>query len=135
MRFTQALFLRFKDIGELTKIYANLPDSFIKRSMEMVEYKTPRGFPQYLPRTLKKKEYYFGKHRPWTSEFKVENQERKRKVYVEPTRDWSYFRGDVVEILSGKDKGKQGTIVQVIQERNWVIVEGLNCKLFKKEIG
>jgi large subunit ribosomal protein L24 len=34
-----------------------------------------------------------------------------------------------VEILVGQDKGKQGIISQVIQERNWVIVEGLNCEL------
>lgn len=27
----------------------------------------------------------------------------------------------------GRDKGKQGIVKQVIQERNWVIVEGLNC--------
>lgn len=27
----------------------------------------------------------------------------------------------------GKDKGKQGIVSQVIQERNWVIVDGLNC--------
>lgn len=27
----------------------------------------------------------------------------------------------------GRDKGKQGFISQVIQERNWVFVEGLNC--------
>lgn len=27
----------------------------------------------------------------------------------------------------GRDKGKQGYVSQVIQERNWVIVEGLNC--------
>lgn len=42
---------------------------------------------------------------------------------------WSYFRGDRVQILSGRDKGKQGIINQVIEERNWVFVEGLNCKL------
>jgi large subunit ribosomal protein L24 len=34
-----------------------------------------------------------------------------------------------VEVLVGKDKGKQGIINQIIQERNWVIVEGLNCHL------
>lgn len=34
-----------------------------------------------------------------------------------------------MELLAGPDKGKQGIISQVIQERNWVIVEGLNCKL------
>jgi large subunit ribosomal protein L24 len=34
-----------------------------------------------------------------------------------------------VEVLVGQDKGKQGIICQVFQERNWVIVEGLNCEL------
>lgn len=31
-----------------------------------------------------------------------------------------------VEILSGKDKGKQGKVVQVFRHRNWVILAGLN---------
>ena len=43
-------------------------------------------------------------------------------------KDWMWFRGDRVEILRGKDKGKIGLIISVIQERNWVLVEGLNCK-------
>ncbi|KYN06800.1 putative 39S ribosomal protein L24, mitochondrial, partial [Cyphomyrmex costatus] len=34
-----------------------------------------------------------------------------------------------VEILLGKDKGKQGIVKEIYQERNWVIVEGLNMKL------
>lgn len=34
-----------------------------------------------------------------------------------------------MEILVGKDQGKQGIVTQVIQERNWVIVEGLNTHL------
>ena len=41
--------------------------------------------------------------------------------------NWSFFRGDRVEVLVGRDKGKQGIVTQVIQERNWVIVEGMNC--------
>lgn len=47
------------------------------------------------------------------------------------TETWSYFRGDRVEVLVGKDKGKQGFVKQVIQERNWIIVDGLNCCLRK----
>lgn len=34
-----------------------------------------------------------------------------------------------MEILVGKDKGKQGIVVEIIQERNWVLVEGLNTYL------
>ena len=32
-------------------------------------------------------------------------------------------------MLVGKDKGKQGIIKQIIEERNWVILEGLNTKI------
>ena len=32
-----------------------------------------------------------------------------------------------VEILVGKDKGKQGVINCIIKERNWCYIEGLNC--------
>lgn len=49
------------------------------------------------------------------------------QLFVESiSENWSYFKGDRVEVLVGKDKGKQGIVKQVIQERNWVIVEGLN---------
>ncbi|XP_023831482.1 large ribosomal subunit protein uL24m-like [Salvelinus sp. IW2-2015] len=34
-------------------------------------------------------------------------------------------RHDQVEILSGKDKGKQGKVAQVFRHRNWVILDGL----------
>lgn len=47
-------------------------------------------------------------------------------VYSDPEQ-WLFYRGDRVEILVGRDKGKQGIVTQVIQERNWVIVEGLNA--------
>ena len=32
-----------------------------------------------------------------------------------------------VELLVGKDKGKQGLVNCIIKERNWVYVDGLNC--------
>ena len=41
--------------------------------------------------------------------------------------EWIAFFFQQVELLIGKDKGKQGTIIDIIRERNWVVVEGLNC--------
>jgi len=35
-------------------------------------------------------------------------------------------KGDKVKIIAGKDKGKEGKILQVLFEKNRVIVEGLN---------
>ncbi|XP_062865332.1 large ribosomal subunit protein uL24m [Trichomycterus rosablanca] len=75
-------------------------------------------------------DYRYGTSRPWTVAARRLNPPGKtrRKVFVEPVApgDWGVFRGDMVEILSGNDKGKQGKIIQVFRHRNWVIVEGLN---------
>ncbi|XP_075995303.1 large ribosomal subunit protein uL24m [Genypterus blacodes] len=74
------------------------------------------------------KNYRFGTNRPWTVAAKRRNPpgKQRRKVFVEPVTEWSVLRGDTVEILSGKDKGKQGKVIQVFRHRNWVILEGLN---------
>lgn len=37
-----------------------------------------------------------------------------------------YFYNFQVELLVGRDKGKQGYVKNIYQEKNWVIVEGLN---------
>lgn len=118
-------------IGKWSKQYANLPDRYINRATNQVYWKNPVG-PQYKPNAvIQRKKFKFGVHRPWTMEFKNENQPGMNhpKVFVEPLLEWSFFRGDRVEVLTGKDKGKQGTVKMVIQERNWVLVDGLNCKL------
>lgn len=39
---------------------------------------------------------------------------------------WSFFKGDRVQIMVGRDKGKQGIVNQLVEERNWVYVEGMN---------
>ena len=44
-----------------------------------------------------------------------------------PLKDWHFYRGDRVEIMIGKDAGKQGIVNSVIKQRNWVFVTGLNC--------
>ncbi|MBN3323360.1 RM24 protein, partial [Atractosteus spatula] len=74
--------------------------------------------------------YRYGTNRPWTINAQRQNPpgKKRRRVAVEPIapEDWHVFKGDTVEILSGKDSGKQGKVSQVIRARNWVILEGLN---------
>ncbi|XP_038078731.1 probable 39S ribosomal protein L24, mitochondrial [Patiria miniata] len=73
--------------------------------------------------------YRYVMSRPWTIQAQIANlpgRDRK-KVQVEPIRNWKFFKGDLVHILKGKDTGRQGIISDIIRQRNWVIVEGLNC--------
>ncbi|XP_029646497.1 probable 39S ribosomal protein L24, mitochondrial isoform X5 [Octopus sinensis] len=80
------------------------------------------------------KPWVYGEDRPWTDAAKHMNLTKNakatklRSTLVEPIKDWLIFRGDRVEILTGKDKGKQGIVTQIIKERNWCYVEGLNYK-------
>lgn len=117
-------------------------------------WRTPRGKPQYLPRTIQKKKLHFSIFRPWTLPYHEQNKAlaNHKFVHVEPIKNWSFFRGDrvccflllflynvllraikmllfQVEVLYGRDKGKQGFVKDIIQERNWIIVRGLNTKL------
>ena len=43
-----------------------------------------------------------------------------------PIKEWNVFKGDVVEVLVGKDAGKQGIVRFAIPHWKKVVVEGLN---------
>jgi len=65
-----------------------------------VYWRTPKG-PQHLKREVKRRKYYFDIHRPWTTEFQMQNERGRirKKVFVEPIRDWSFFKGDRVRAM------------------------------------
>lgn len=98
--------------------------------MEQVYYKTPDD-PRYTKAVIKRKKFRFTTNRPWTGGFRNQNMPGtlRKKVFVEPIGEWNIFKGDRVEILVGRDKGKQGIVSSIIAERNWVIVEGLNTHM------
>uniref|UniRef100_A0A8D8QXN2 Large ribosomal subunit protein uL24m n=1 Tax=Cacopsylla melanoneura TaxID=428564 RepID=A0A8D8QXN2_9HEMI len=138
MRFTSILYRRVRkyvaadQVGELTKGYSNLPDRYINRVMRQVYHVYPKG-PQYTKVDQGKDDnFVFGSERPWEFEFLKRNNpadDRIKRPLIEPIKNWSIFKGDRVEILVGKDKGKQGIVLQIFQEINSVIVEGLNTYL------
>lgn len=114
----------------LPESYHNMPQRFIERHNTFIAKRAPR-LPQYVQKIFRyRTNAYFDEWRPWQDEFKRLNQEgsRMREIFVEPKREWSYFRGDRVEVLKGPDKGKQGIINYIVKERNWVFVQGLNIR-------
>ncbi|KAJ8963211.1 hypothetical protein NQ318_018677 [Aromia moschata] len=101
MRITDFLFSR---VGKWSKQYSNLPDSYIKRAMEQVYWRNPKGIQYRANAAVQRKKYHFTMDRPWTEKFRQTNAPNKHH-------------------LKRKDKGKQGIIKEIIQERNWVIVK------------
>ncbi|OQR80236.1 putative 39S ribosomal protein L24 [Tropilaelaps mercedesae] len=129
------LSLILRCISKLPKDYANLPESYVKRTMEQVEWRTPKGR-QYRKAVIQKPWWTFRytMNRPWTDEFRNENRPgvKSRPISVK-AMERTFFRGDRVEIMVGDDKGKLGTVNYIVQERNWVTVEGLNTRLKKSD--
>jgi len=119
-------------LGKYTTDYSNLPQRYIKKRITKVDWKSPPG-PRFIP---KMRDFTPKKHtldRPWTEKYQRQNDitdQTVKEAIVEPIReeDWMWFRGDVVEVLRGPDKGKYGIINMIVQERNWVTVEGLNLQ-------
>ena len=117
-------------VATWSKSYANLPERYLLRKTTRAKYISPphpTAFRQSIELTKIPQHRMI---RPWTQEYwKRESPwRRKHNTMAQPIReqDWMWFKGDRVEILVGKDKGKQGYINFVLQERNLVTVEGLN---------
>ena len=45
---------------------------------------------------------------------------------IDLLNSWKIVKGDMVQVISGADKGKQGKVLRVQKERNGLIVEGVN---------
>jgi len=119
-------------LGKYTTDYSNLPQRYIKRKITKVDWRAPNQ-PNFNKRIRSFVPRVHNLERPWADTYW-----RKNKAFdfsaelpvVEPIKesDWMWFRGDRVEILKGPDKGKQGLIKDIVQERNWVTVTGLNTE-------
>lgn len=119
-------------LGEYSTDFSNLPQRYLKRKSTKLKYKSPLGV-EYKTMFVSNHIKRHTMDRPWTSQFWMKNPAFRTDgelPIVEPIKaeNWMWFRGDRVEILTGLDKGKQGYINMIIQERNWVTVEGMNCK-------
>ncbi|XP_068693845.1 large ribosomal subunit protein uL24m-like [Montipora foliosa] len=67
----------------------------------------------------------FGYNSVLPRRFPRKRRGNKRQPIV-PLKEWKIVRGDTVMLLSGKDKGKTGSVSEVVRSKNWVFVEGLN---------
>eukprot|EP01138_Halocafeteria_seosinensis_P001408 gb/GECG01001444.1/.p1 GENE.gb/GECG01001444.1/~~gb/GECG01001444.1/.p1 ORF type:complete len:239 (+),score=27.81 gb/GECG01001444.1/:1-717(+) len=54
----------------------------------------------------------------------LRNRRRRIKQTKYPIKHWHIVRGDTVEILQGKDRGKQGKVTKVDRKRHRLFIEG-----------
>lgn len=57
----------------------------------------------------------------------------KHNILPSIPQDWHLIRGDTVEILRGRDQGKQGKIIKVHRKGEACIVKGCNLRLHKTQ--
>lgn len=57
------------------------------------------------------------------SRFKHEMRRQNKPIVPIPV--WNIVKKDRVQIIEGKDKGKQGYVKEVLREKNAVVVKGL----------
>ena len=118
-------------LGKYTKDFANLPERYVIRKSTKLVSKSedhPASNPHLHLTGLQEAIM----ERPWSEDYfkQVSIAEKRHGLFVKPIKesDWMWFRGDRVELLTGDDKGKEGIINYIVQERNWVTVEGLNVE-------
>jgi large subunit ribosomal protein L24 len=65
--------------------------------------------------------------RPWTQSAKrVKSLRGHKRLQPDLIPHWKIVRGDLVQVLCGRDKGRQGKVVAVARSNNRVFVGGLN---------
>ncbi|CAI5438230.1 unnamed protein product [Caenorhabditis angaria] len=79
---------------------------------------------QQLTKYIKRQDAYFGSQIS-NKYFELRRPTSKRMKDVE----WTFFPGDLVQVMVGKDKGRQGLIMSVSRETSEVIVDGLHTRL------
>ncbi|CAF0807670.1 unnamed protein product [Rotaria sp. Silwood1] len=117
--------LRWSDYFNLPKRYverAKFKGTVIEGNMNIVPHKTIKYNDPWI----------YTNDPPWTDLAQRKNDPRQgqqRSPLIEPLKTWDFFRGDTVEIMVGKDKGKQGNVAAYIRELNAVFVSGLNFEV------
>ncbi|CAD6189733.1 unnamed protein product [Caenorhabditis auriculariae] len=135
--------LRFprKPFSELD--YArHMPKEYVERMKRTVPRKVfdeRFGAPAITSWTLHPEDYVPTHKRPWEDRKLQESLERADKYRSAifdalknkrlPDIEWTFFPGDLVQVMVGKDKGRQGTILSVSRDTNEVLVDGLHTIL------
>ncbi|TKR92828.1 hypothetical protein L596_007400 [Steinernema carpocapsae] len=118
----------------------------MKRTVPRKVYDNRFGAPAITKWVMHPDDYEAGTKRPWDDEELTKNMRKSDKYfnkkiqnqYYELANDttkqisaeeWTFYPGDLVQVMVGKNKGAQGTVSHIIREKNAVYVDGLHTLL------
>jgi large subunit ribosomal protein L24 len=116
--------------------YRHLPKSYIQRQQQIeVERNIDRRFgaPPLVKWKRKPEDWENSEERPWTQIAQMQNLDVNRRLPVQeqplPEDEFPICLGDIVQVMVGRDKGKQGRVAKVMEHVNKVYVHGLSTEL------
>ncbi|XP_060066375.1 large ribosomal subunit protein uL24m-like [Ylistrum balloti] len=121
MRLTVVL---LKDSSKYVKRYLG---RIMQDSLSNKTWKPHTGWVN-VPKEVKSSKWYYSEFPVWTEQARMVYQRKTRTPPIQPIKQWNIFMDDLVEVLVGKDKGKQGHVIKIIKERNWCFVRGLHVE-------
>ncbi|XP_033750501.1 probable 39S ribosomal protein L24, mitochondrial [Pecten maximus] len=72
--------------------------------------------------------WHYDENPVWSEQARMTYKKKNKIPPLQPIKQWNIFEDDLVEILVGVDKGKQGHVSQIVKERNWCFVQGLHLE-------
>lgn len=96
------------------------PEDFVKLDVPERPWEQTRAFSSHG----RSREH---KNKHWSSKF---FQIKHQDFTPLPAEKWTIFPGDLVQVMVGRDKGKQGIVSHVIREYNAVFIDGLHMVRF-----
>ncbi|KAH7728664.1 Protein MRPL-24 [Aphelenchoides avenae] len=145
---TKALCLPQRFYADL-EFARHFPKAYVdrmKRTVPKKVYSNRFGAPDIIRWTLPPEDSIPSTKRPWVHSEWEKSIKRERDYHASrimnkywekrintvkpiPPEQWNIFPGDIVEVMVGDDKGRQGNVSHVIREANAVFVDSLHTKL------
>ncbi|XP_069138796.1 large ribosomal subunit protein uL24m-like [Argopecten irradians] len=72
--------------------------------------------------------WHYDENPIWSEQARMTYKKKVKTPLVQPIKHWRIFEDDLVQVLVGADKGKQGHISRIVKERNWCFVQGLHLE-------
>ncbi|OWF43161.1 39S ribosomal protein L24, mitochondrial-like [Mizuhopecten yessoensis] len=117
----------------LTIVLLKDSSKYVKRYLERT-MQDSLGKKKWKPHTgwvpvhgeYKSSKWFYAGQPVWSEQANVSYARKVKTPPLQPIKQQNIYEDDLVEVLVGIDKGKQGHVLRLAKERNWCFVQGLH---------